>query len=110
MLPNWRCPDCPATFSIRSPSRTQAPLPPPKLTLLRRLKAFCSRAACCSGGARNSPSSTSTITRISPAVRAMSASRPTDTPVARITVSSLPRASVPRPSSEPMSATMGSSS
>ena len=43
------------------------------------------------------------------AMSAVPASRATDTPVARITVISLPRASWPKPMSEPMSAVIGSS-
>ena len=54
--------------------------------------------------------STSNSTRTSPASSAMLARRATETPVARITVSSLPRASDPKPRSEPMSATIGISS
>jgi hypothetical protein len=47
---------------------------------------------------------------IVPAIATEPATRQTESPAARITVSSLPRASAPRPSNEPMSTPMGMSS
>ncbi len=109
MPPNWRSPDCAVKFKIRLSSRTQAP-PLPKLMSLNLLKVFCSFAASRSGGARNSPRATSTPMRRIPAMSTVPAMRATEMPVARMTVTSLPRASEPRPSSEPMRAAIGSSS
>ena len=111
MLPNCRCPDWRATLRIRLPSRTQAPPPLPKLMLVYLANAFCSRAATCSGGARYSPSNTSTLDEH----QARDERRAGEThyrhdPSARMTVSSLPRASDPNPNSEPMSTVIGNSS
>ncbi len=109
MPPNTRSPDCRATLRILLPSRTQAPVPP-KLMLLSLLKAFCSFAASCSGGARNSPSTTSRPMSRSPAMSTVPHRRATEIPVARITVISLPRANEPSPTSAPISTVTGSRS
>ena len=107
---NSPVPDCCDTLISRSPSRTHGPARPAKVIVENLLSSFCCLAIACSGGARNSPQITaSTISKV-PAMATEPATRHTDRPAARITVSSLPRASEPSPISEPMRTPMGSSS
>ncbi len=72
--------------------------------------AFWRLAISAMGGARNSPQTTASITSSSAAMSTDPAMRHTEMPAARMTVSSLPRASEPSPSSAPMSTLIGMSS
>ncbi len=94
---------------IVSPSRNHAPRLPAKLNWLFLLNTLSARAYFSSGGATNSPSPTMSTARTSPATPSQPQKRSVDTPAARITTSSLPRARLPRPSSVPISAATGSS-
>ena len=85
-------------------------LAPPLQAMARKEKAlakFTNISFANRGGARNSPHITETKVSSMPAIATEPAIRHTEMPAARITVSSLPRASAPSPSSEPISTPIG---
>ena len=101
--------DCCSTLMIVSPSRTHAPRLPAKLNSLYLLNTFTCRPYFSSGGATNSPTPAISTARIRPATASQTQNRAVVMPEARITTSSLPRARLPSPSSEPIRAATGSS-
>ncbi len=107
--PNRASADCCSTPTIVSPSRTQVPRLPAKLNSLYLLNTFTWRPYFSSGGATNSVRPTISTARIRPAIASQLQNWNVVMPDARITTSSLPRARLPSPSSDPISAATGSS-
>ena len=107
MPPNWRSPDCPATFRIEiavaHPGAAAA-----EADVVERLKAFCSLRRLLQRRTEKLPQQHLDADQQQAGdAGTMPADARIEMPVARITVISLPRASVPSPSSEPMSAVIG---
>ena len=95
---------------MRLPSFTHAPVEPAKLTSASLLVVFSRLANCASGGATYSPMPNMHSASVRPASPTGHATRHTDTPDARVTMSSLPAARLPSPISVPIIAPIGSSS
>jgi len=101
------CAVCCWMFTKREPSLTQELLLPAALYSANLLKIFSWRAYWSVGGAMYSPSTHMKPMSTTPAIPALPARRTVETPAARMTVSSLSRASVPRPRMAPISAAIG---